>query len=154
MGHRFGQAAFLVLLMLLTPLSGCFGQQDGVGLESAEDVVITPPVLTGGVFQGLTIAAETDLSAFVPYLILNQDSGFVQNSTIVDLKAVDSVLLNVLAPPRTDTAVILIGDYGRDDWPIRDLQDRGRPGMKEMGKITMEIRAFLELTGPMVLLTR
>ena len=29
-----------------------------------------------GVFQGITIEAETDLSAFVPYLILNQDTGF------------------------------------------------------------------------------
>ena len=66
MGQRFGQATFLVLLMLLTPLSGCFGQQDGVGLESTEDVVITPPVLTGGVFQGVTITADVDLAVFVP----------------------------------------------------------------------------------------
>jgi len=115
-------AGFLALLFCLAPLSGCFGEEEDSSL-SGGDVVITPSVLTGGVFQGLTIAAETDLSAFVPYLILNQDSGFVQNSTIVDLKAGDSVLLNVLAPPRTDTAVILIGDYGRDDWPIRDVQE-------------------------------
>ena len=104
-------AGFLALLFCLAPLSGCFGEEEDSSL-SGGDVVITPSVLTGGVFQGLTIAAETDLSAFVPYLILNQDSGFVQNSTIVDLKAGDSVLLTVLASPRTDTAVILIGDYG------------------------------------------
>ena len=85
MGQRFGQAFFLVLLMLLTPLSGCFGEQDAGGLGSTEDVVITPPVLTGGVFQGVTIAAEVDLAVFVPYLMLNSDNGFVQNSTVIDM---------------------------------------------------------------------
>ena len=94
MGQRFGQACFLVMLMLLTPLSGCFGQQDA-GLGSTDDVVITPAVLTGGVFQGLTIAAEVDLSVYVPYLMLNSDTGFVQNSSVVDLKAGESALLTV-----------------------------------------------------------
>ena len=70
MGHRSGQALFLISLMMLTPLSGCFGQQDGGGLESVEDVVVTPALWTGGVFQGVTIEAQTDLSAFVPYLSL------------------------------------------------------------------------------------
>ena len=50
------------------------------------DVVVTPEVLIGGVFQGVTISADRALSAFVPYL-LNEDTGFVQNSTVVDLKA-------------------------------------------------------------------
>ena len=118
-------AGFLALLFCLAPLSGCFGEEEDDSL-SGGDVVITPAILTGGVFQGVTIAAESDLSAFVPYLIMNQDSGFVQNSTVVDIKAGDSVLLSVLAPPRTDTAVILIGDYGREDWPIRDLQESWR----------------------------
>ena len=35
--------------------------------------------------------------------MMNEDTGFVQNSTVVDLKAGESVLLTVLAPPRTDT---------------------------------------------------
>ena len=126
MGQRFGQAFFLVLLMLLTPLSGCFGQQDGGGLESVEDVVITPPVLTGGVFQGVTIAAEVDLSVFVPYLMLNSDTGFVQNSTVIDMKAGESVMLTLLAPPRTDTAVVMLGEYGRENWPVRALEESWR----------------------------
>ena len=126
MGHRSGQALFLISLMMLTPLSGCFGQQDGGGLDSVEDVVVTPALWTGGVFQGVTIEAQTDLSAFVPYLIQNQETGFIQNSTVVDLKAGESVLLSVLAPPRTDTALVLIGDYGRENWPIRNLDESWR----------------------------
>ena len=126
MGQRFGQALFLVALMLLTPLSGCFGEGDGEGFDSLEDVVVTPSTLIGGVFQGVTISADADVSAFVPYLMLNPDNGFVQNSTVVDLKAGESVLLTVLAPPRTDTALVLFGDYGRDNWPIRSLEESWR----------------------------
>ena len=133
MGQRFGQAFFLVLLMLLTPLSGCFGQQDGGGLESVEDVVITPPVLTGGVFQGVTIAAEVDLSVFVPYLMLNSDTGFVQNSTVIDMKAGESVMLTLLAPPRTDTAVVMLGEYGRENWPVRALEESWRTWVQRDG---------------------
>ncbi|MEE2973883.1 MAG: M28 family peptidase [Candidatus Thermoplasmatota archaeon] len=126
MGQRFGQALFLVALMLLTPLSGCFGEGEGEGFDSLEDVVVTPATLIGGVFQGVTISADADVSAYVPYLMLNPDNGFVQNSTVVDLKAGESVLLTVLAPPRTDTALVLFGDYGRENWPIRSLEESWR----------------------------
>jgi hypothetical protein len=126
MGQRFGQALFLVALMLLTPLSGCFGEDEGGSIESLNDVVFTPSTLIGGVFQGVTISAEADLSAYVPYLMLNPDNGFVQNSTVVDLRAGESVLLTVLAPPRTDTALILFGDYGRDNWPVRTVEESWR----------------------------
>jgi len=112
--------------MVLMPISGCFGEQNETGPASEGDVVVTPMVWTGGVFQGVTIEAETDLSAFVPYLVQNEEEGFIQNSTVVDIKAGESVLLSVLAPPRTDTALIMIGDYGRENWPIRTLEESWR----------------------------
>ncbi|MDP6870083.1 MAG: M28 family peptidase [Candidatus Poseidoniaceae archaeon] len=115
-------ASLLVLLFCLAPISGCIGNDNGDSLM-LDDVTITPNILSGGVFQGMTIQADVDLSAFIPYLILNQETGFVQNSTIVDIKAGNSILLNVLAPPRTDTAVVLVGDFGRDNWPIRNLEE-------------------------------
>lgn len=123
--QRAFTAGFLALLFCLAPLSGCFGEDVDTSV-SEDDVTITPKVLSGGVFQGVTISAESDLSAFVPYLIMNPENGFVQNSTIVDLKAGESVQLNVLAPPRTDTAVVLIGEFGRENWPIRDLDESWR----------------------------
>ena len=122
-GRRPTQAMLLILVFLSASFSGCFGENEEEGVSSANDVVVTPAVLSGGVFQGLTITAEKDLSAFIPYLILNDDTGFVQNSTVVDLESGDSVLLNVLAPPRTDTAVVLIGDYGRENWPVRYVDE-------------------------------
>ena len=118
-------AGFLVLLFCLAPLSGCFGEDVDSGVSEG-DAVITPAKWIGGEFQAITITAESDLSAFVPYLILNPEDGFVQNSTVVDIEAGESVQLTVLAPPRTDTAVVLIGDYGRDEWPIRDLTESWR----------------------------
>ena len=122
-GSKGLQAFILVTVMFLAPLSGCFGENMSSRVNSESDAVITPEVLSGGVFQGMTIAAEKDMSAFIPYLILNEDSGYVQNSTVVDLMAGESVLLNVLAPPRTDTALVMIGDYGRDTWPIRSIDE-------------------------------
>ena len=122
-GRRHTRATLLVLVFISASFSGCFGENEVDGVSSANDVVVTPAILSGGVFQGLTIAAEKDLSAFIPYLIKNDDTGYVQNSTVVDLEAGESVLLNVLAPPRTDTAVVLIGDYGRENWPIRFVDE-------------------------------
>ena len=123
MGRDARRAFGLVCIMMFAPLSGCFGEGDNGGSVGQGDVTITPETLIGGVFQGLTISADRDLSAFVPYLILNEDTGFVQNSTVVDLEEGESVLLTVLAPPRTDTVVVLLGDYQRENWPIRDLNE-------------------------------
>ena len=117
------RALFLVLVMFSAAFSGCFGETEQVGINSEKDVVITPQTLSGGVFQGVTITAKADLSAYIPYLILNEENGFVQNSTVVDLKSGESIQLNILAPPRTDTAVILLGEYGRDLWPIRTIDE-------------------------------
>ena len=133
MGRDARRAFGLVCIMMLAPLSGCFGEGDDGGPIRQSDVVVTPEVLIGGVFQGVTISADRDLSAFVPYLILNEDTGFVQNSTVVDLKAGESVLLTVLAPPRTDTAVVLLGDYQRENWPIRHLNESWKTWLERGG---------------------
>ena len=133
MGRDARRAFGLVCIMMLAPLSGCFGEGDNDGRITQSDVVVTPEVLIGGVFQGVTISADRALSAFVPYLILNEDTGFVQNSTVVDLKAGESVLLTVLAPPRTDTAVVLLGDYQREDWPIRHLNESWKTWLERGG---------------------
>ena len=123
MGRDARRALGLVCIMMLAPLAGCFGETGEDSRVGTGDVTITPETLIGGVFQGLTIAADRDLSAYIPYLILNTDTQFVQNSTVIDLKAGESVLLTVLAPPRTDTAVVLLGEYGRESWPVRSIDE-------------------------------
>ena len=123
MGRDARRALGLVCIMMLAPLAGCFGETGEDSRVGTGDVTITPETLIGGVFQGLTIAADRDLSAYIPYLILNTDTQFVQNSTVIDLKAGESVLLTVLAPPRTDSAVVLLGEYGRESWPVRSIDE-------------------------------
>ena len=127
------RALFLVLVMFSAAFSGCFGETNEDGIDSERDVVITPQTLSGGVFQGVTITAKADLSAYIPYLILNEDNGFVQNSTVIDLKSGESVQLSVLAPPRTDTAVVLLGEYGRDIWPVRSIDESWRTWLDRRG---------------------
>ena len=127
------RALFLVLVMFSAAFSGCFGETNEDGIDSKRDVVITPQTLSGGVFQGVTITAKADLSAYIPYLILNEDNGFVQNSTVIDLKSGESVQLSVLAPPRTDTAVVLLGEYGRDIWPVRSIDESWRTWLDRRG---------------------
>ena len=100
MGRDARRALGLVCIMMLAPLAGCFGETGEDSRVGTGDVTITPETLIGGGFQGLTIAADRDLSAYIPYLILNTDTLFVQNSTVIDLKAGESVLLTGLAPPR------------------------------------------------------
>ena len=147
MRDRFLQALFLVCIMVLMPISGCFGEQNETGPASEGDVVVTPMVWTGGVFQGVTIKAETDLSAFVPYLVQNEVEGFIQNSTVVDIKAGESVLLSVLAPPRTDTALIMIGDYGRENWPIRTLEESWRTWYQRDGYDSVDNDGIVRIQG-------
>jgi hypothetical protein len=123
MGEKKTQAVLLFVLFLTAGFSGCFGENEDENMIRLKDVDITPKMLVGGVFQGLTIQAKNDVSAFVPYLMKDLDTGFVYNSTVVDLKAGESVQLQVLAPPRADSAVILLGPYGRDTWPLREANE-------------------------------
>ena len=146
-GTKGVQALFLVLLMCLAPLSGCFGENDNAGLVRPDDVTITPITMIGGIFQGLTLSVEQDMSAFIPYLIKNQETGFIQNSTVLDMRAGDSVLLSVLAPPRTDTAVILLGEYGREDWPIRSIDESWKTWFDRSGFESGDARGVMRVAG-------
>ena len=146
-GSKGVQALFLVLLMCLAPLSGCFGENDSSGLVRPDDVTITPVTMIGGIFHGLTLSVEQDMSAFIPYLIKNQETGFIQNSTVLDMRAGDSVLLSVLAPPRTDTAVILLGEYGREDWPIRSIDESWKTWFDRSGFESGDARGVMRVAG-------
>ena len=147
LGRSSSRAVLLVLLMFSAAFSGCFGETEQSGINSEKDVVVTPQTLSGGVFQPMTITAKADLSVFVPYLIFNEDNGFVQNSTVIDLKSDESVQLSVLAPPRTDTAVILLGEYGRDVWPIRSIDESWKTWFDRRGYDSNENPSVVRIPG-------
>ena len=146
-GMRGLHAMALMLIMVMAPLSGCFGENESGGDVTIDDAAITPQVMTAGVFQGVTITAEQDLSAFVPYLIKDDATGYVVNSTVVDLRAGEQVQLSMLAPPRADTGVILLGSYGRDNWPIRDANESWATWYAEDGHKTADGGAIERIPG-------
>ena len=137
---RVAHALVLVLLMCSAPLSGCFAPEDGAALPAEDDLEIRPSTWIGGEFQTVAFTAEEPLSLYVPYLLRDPATNFVQNSTIVDLNEGETVELTLLAPPRTSTAVVQIGLPGRDTFPVREVNEswatwvaRGGMGAAERG---------------------
>jgi len=114
-------APALALLMLASMLTGCFSGEEGA--PGATDLEVGLDVLTGGVFQGVKLTAAKDLAVFVPYLVRDGATGFIQNSTVVDLAADQSVQLDLLAPPRVGTMTLMVGEHGRRDWPVRQANE-------------------------------
>ena len=138
---------------VLAPISGCFGENEPE-IISENDVVVTPAILSGGVFQGVTISADKDMSAFIPYLIQNEETGFVQNSTVVDLSAGDSVLLQILAPPEPILQLFLLGNTGVKTGRCERLTNHGGRGTLEMVLQWMTTLVFQELLASMKVLTQ
>jgi hypothetical protein len=107
----------MVFIILTTPLSGCFGESRGE--VNSNDLEVTPGTLISGVFQEVSLEAGQSMSVFVPYLVRDPITGFVQNSTVVDIVKGASISLDLLSPPRVSLLVMLVGESGRDNWPVR-----------------------------------
>ena len=88
----------VVFVILCAPLGGCFGERDDVIVPSSLEV--GPDYLVSGVFQEIRLTAETDLSVLVPYLVMDPESGLIQNSTVLDMGRGEQRDLEILTPPR------------------------------------------------------
>ncbi len=111
------RAFVMVFVVLTAPLSGCLEEESGA--VSADDLSVGPEMLVSGVFQVVSMEASRDMSVLVPYLVRDPVTGFVQNSTVVDIEKGVAFALDMLAPPRVSLLVILVGESGRVDWPVR-----------------------------------
>ena len=100
------KAVLLTLLFATSMFAGCLGSDDA-NLPSADDLDVGVQTLVGGIFQNVKFSASNDLSVYIPYLIMNPDSGYVQNSTIIDIKKGNSVEVSILAPPRAEIALFI-----------------------------------------------
>ena len=118
---RRGSALLLVSLMLITPLSGCFGNsEDGDDYPRAADLSIEEGEgLLGGVWNTYVFRAEVDLSVYIPYFLVDPGSKRAQNGTVLDMKEGESESVTWLLPPRNPAVILLIGEYGRTNWPVR-----------------------------------
>ena len=111
----------MIMLMLLSSVSGCFrGGDDAVG---PEDLTLSAEGISAGFFQDVGFEAKASMSVFIPYLIMDPSTLFVQNSTVLDLSRGERLSVSILAPPRTETMLFMIGESGRQNWPIRNQEE-------------------------------
>ncbi len=108
----------MIMLMLLSSVSGCFWR--GGGAAGPEDLNLSAEGISAGFFQDVGFEAEASMSVFIPYLIMDPSTLFVQNSTVLDLSRGEKQSVSILAPPRTETMLFMIGESGRQNWPIRN----------------------------------
>ena len=119
-----GQSAValgIVLVLFTGSISGCFSGDSGE--LDAGDLAVGNDMVASGSFHTLDLTATSSLSVYVPYLVLDPTSGYVQNSTVVDIEKGDALSLDVLIPPRTEGIYLLIAEFGRSHWPVRDLSE-------------------------------
>ena len=120
-GRRPTQAMLLILVFMSASLSGCFANNDGSDAVDESSLTIAPDPLTAGIFQTVYFKADVEMRIMVPYLILEPSTGYVQNGTVLDLQDNEEVEIIILIPPRVDTFVVLIGELGREYFPIRNV---------------------------------
>ena len=95
--------------------------RSGIALLLAAVMVSAP--LGGCIFQQVELSAKAAMSVYVPYLVIDPVTGYVQNSTVIDLSSGSSVTLELLAPPRVDSVLLMVGERGREHWPARDASE-------------------------------
>mgnify|MGYP002003300555 CR=1 FL=1 len=117
MRSRTSTVFLMVFLLLGTPLSGCFGDSDSSPL-GAGDLSIDGSYVAGD-WSKVTLVAKTDLSVYIPYFVVDPGSYRAQNGTVLDIKSGTSKTVEWLLPPRNPSAMVMIGDYGRTEWPVR-----------------------------------
>ena len=109
------------MLMLLSSVSGCFWRGDDAA--GPEDLTLSAEGISAGFFQDVGFEAKASMSVFIPYLIMDPSTLFVQNSTVLDLSRGERLSVSILAPPRTETMLFMIGESGRQNWPIRNQEE-------------------------------
>ena len=133
---RFDSVA-IAFLFLMPALAGCL-ENEGTSGISADDITVNPGTMIAGEFQPLVITAKKDLSVFIPNLVIDPVSNYVQNGTVLDMRIGETKQLISLAPPRIDSTFVFLSGYGTVNWPIRNSNESwdqwvNRNGMKEDG---------------------
>ena len=133
---RFDSVA-IVFMFLMPALAGCL-ENEGTDRISADDIAVNPGTMVAGEFQPLVITAKKDLSVFIPNLVIDPVSNYVQNGTVLDMRIGETQQLISLAPPRIDSTFVFLSGYGTVNWPIRNSNESwdqwvNRNGMKEDG---------------------
>ncbi len=113
-------AAMLFSLVIISvSFQGCLMPEEDGPFVSVDDLEILPNILVGAQFQEIEISVSNPMSIHIPYLIIDDVTGFVVNGTTLDFQGPESKIIELLAPPNTNFAYLLLGNEGRDEWPLR-----------------------------------
>ena len=72
----------VIALFLAVSFAGCL-ENDDEDIISPNDVVVNPVTLVAGEFQPLVISAKRDVSVFIPHMVVDPASNYLQNGTIL-----------------------------------------------------------------------
>ena len=130
-------SVIVAFLFLMPALAGCLENEEAEGIM-ADDIDVNPKTMIAGEFQPMVITAKKDISVFIPNLVIDPISNYVQNGTVIDLRLGETKQLISLAPPRIDSAFVFISEYGNINWPIRNSNESweqwvNRNGMRDEG---------------------
>jgi len=130
-------SVIVAFLFLMPALAGCLENEEPEGIM-ADDIDVNPETMIAGEFQPMVITAKKDISVFIPNLVIDPISNYVQNGTVIDLRLGETKQLISLAPPRIDSAFVFISKYGNINWPIRNSNESweqwvNRNGMRDEG---------------------
>ncbi len=120
MGRVQYHVLLLILLFLNASMVGCFANDDNEDFVNGDALNIAPDPLTAGIFQSVYFKADESMRVLVPYLVLQPNTGYIQNGTVLDLDKNEEYEIVILIPPRTASFVVLIGEPGREYFPIRE----------------------------------
>ena len=143
-GYAGMRALFFASLFILASMSGCFGDNvDEKGVADSSALDISPEPLTAGIFQSVHFHADIAMRVLIPYLVLQPDTGYVQNGTILDLGDDDEDEIMILIPPRAGHFAVIIGEPGRTHFPIRE----GNVSWKTWVDSGMKVTRGVEIVG-------
>ncbi len=131
--------------MLMTSFSGCFSEEEEV---NASRLHVEPEVLISGVFQDVSLRADVSLSIYLPYLIKDPLTGYIQNSTVVDLESDEVRSVSILVPPRVPGIYLLVSEEGRADWPVRNETESWESWLARGGADGGDNDGLVRVTGP------
>ena len=120
MGQINYRSFLLILLVLNASMVGCFANNEKSDMPNADALTIAPDPLTAGIFQTISFKADEAMRVLVPYLVLQPNTGYIQNGTVLDLGENEDYEIVILIPPRIDNFVVLVGEPGREYFPIRE----------------------------------
>ncbi|MEC8875346.1 MAG: M20/M25/M40 family metallo-hydrolase [Candidatus Thermoplasmatota archaeon] len=132
MSSNSSVSKIVVFLLLFPAISGCVEEEPKEPLE----ISFSLDSLEGGVFQSLRLTSSSRMSVMVPYLVINPDTGYVQNGTVLDFNAgYDTHGIQILGPPGAVECIFLMAEYGRDDWPVRKTNESWREWIARDGHL-------------------